>query len=326
MIETGVHQLGDQARVYATLMDVTTLNVVKAHRWTAGVGEMFSLPDTVAQEVARSVEIDLVVGESAGLYWDLDDADAVERIYQGWFHLGTDTRKGWARALTLFGEVAKSHPTVPYGFVLSGFAHLLGASNGWVSDPDDALQRAWDQAQAGFDAGDPTGMARTVQAAVLMARGKVDESLSTIDNLVITRPTCDITYGLEGSLRRYLGQWEKAVDLVDVAMGLTGVNKPWYPTVKASSLLVGGKAERAASIAEEVLEYQPNNLEALLVLTAAQVEMGFERRARATAQMIRDRFPTTDLVAWLHGNPYQSPDFVARWKADLAVVGLIEAT
>jgi len=143
---------------------------------------------------------------------------------------------------------------------------------------------------------------------------------------VITRPTCDVTYGLAGSLRRYMGQWEKAVDLLDVAMRLTGVNKPWYPTVKACSLFIGGRVERAASIAEEVLEYQPNNLEALLVLAAAQVEMGLGRRARATAQLVQERFPTADLLAWLDGSPYQSEEIIHRWKADLASAGMIQAT
>ena len=70
-----------------------------------------------------------------------------------------------------------------------------------------------------------------------------------------------------------MGQWEKAIGLLDVAMRLTGVNKPWYPTVKACSLFIGGRTEQAMSVAEMVLEYQPHNLEALLVLAAAQVEI-----------------------------------------------------
>ena len=55
-------------------------------------------------------------------------------------------------------------------------------------------------------------------------------------------------------------------------MRLTGINKPWYPTVKASSLFLGNRLEEAASLAQGVLDYQPNNLEALMVLAASQVE------------------------------------------------------
>lgn len=323
MLETGVHQVGDEVRLYATLIDVTTMNIVKSHKWTAEVDEVLALSESLADEVANSVEVELIVGEPAGLYAELGDSEAIEKIYLGWYHLRTDTREGWTRAVALFGEVADAHPEKPYGHVLSAFALWIGASNGWASNMNEALLRARDLAQAGQEAGDPTGMAQTVQAAVLMSQGRVEEALAAIEQVEITRPTCDVTYALEGSVRRYLGQWEKAVDRLDIAMRLTGINKPWYPTVKACSLFMGGRVEQAATLAEAVLEYQPNNLEALLVLAAAQVELGLERRARATTELIRERFPSVDVEAWLDRNPYQIPEMVRRWKDDLVKAGAI---
>jgi len=166
-------------------------------------------------------------------------------------------------------------------------------------------------------------MSQAVEAAVLMSRGEVDAALAQLDNLAIVRPTCDITFGLEGSVRRYLGQWEQAVELLDTAMRLTGINKPWYPTVKATALFVGGRLDEASSLAEGVLEYQPNNLEALLVLAAAQTELGLERRARATGELIRSRFPSVDVNEWLEKTPYQRRELVERWKGDLMSAGAI---
>ena len=40
--------------------------------------------------------------------------------------------------------------------------------------------------------GDLTGMAQAIQGAVLMSQGKHDEALAAIENLEITRPTCDV--------------------------------------------------------------------------------------------------------------------------------------
>ena len=323
MVETGVHQFGSNVRVFAVLFDMETMNVVKSHKWMTTVEDMFTISDVVASEVTHSVEVELVVGEPARLYAELDDPVAIENIYLGWYHLRNDTKEGWHRALTLFDEVARTHPERPYGFVLGGFALWLGATNGWTSDPDAAFTEALRLAAQGAAADDPTGMAQAVEAAVLMSRGAVDEALVRLDHLEIVRPTCDVTYGLEGSLRRYLGQWERAVELLDMAMRLTGINKPWYPTVKASSLFVGGRLDEAASLAEGVLDYQPNNLEALLVLAAAQVEMGLERRARATVELIKERFPAIDVEDWLEKTPYQRREIVERWKGDLAVAGAI---
>ena len=167
-------------------------------------------------------------------------------------------------------------------------------------------------------------MAVMVQAAVLMTQGRFEDALQAIEQAQIVRPTCDATYGLKGSVLRYLGEWDQAVDLTDRAMRLSGVNKPWYPTVKACSLLMGGRVEQAAAIAEMVLEFQPHNLEALLVLTAAQVEMGLERRARATADLVRERYPTVDISEWLESNPFRSREVVERWRDDLVAAGAIE--
>ncbi len=323
MIETGVHQFGDQVRVFAVLFDVATMNIVKSHKWTSSVADMFALSDRVAEEVTRSVEVELVVGEPARIYAELEDPEAIQHIYLGWFHLRNETKEDWQIALDMFARVAADHPDHPYGFVLSGFAYWLGTASQWVSDPDDALSKAEQLALRGAEVGDPTGMAQAVRAAVLMSRGQVDEALAMLDHLEIVRPTCDVTYGLEGSVRRYLGQWEQAVELLDKAMRLTGINKPWYPTVKSSSLFLGDRLEEAAALAQGVLDYQPNNLEALMVLAASQVELGLERRARATGDLIKQRFPAVDVEEWLDKTPYQRREIIDRWKSDLTSAGAI---
>jgi adenylate cyclase len=325
IIESGIHQGGDKVRVYANLIDMTTMNVVKSHRWVATVDEMFDLSERIADEVAQSIEVELIIGAPAGLYAELNDPAAIEDIYLGWFHMTTGTAEGLSRAIELFGRVAESHPEQPYGTVLSAFANWMAATSGWARDPDETLTRAMEQAQVGIDLGDLTGMATTVKAAVLMSQGRGAEALEAIQSAEIVRPTCDVTYGLAGSVRRYLGQWDQAVDLVDTAMRLTAVNKPWYPTVKACSLFIGRRVEQAASVAELVLEFQPNNLEALLVLAAAQEEMGLHRRAQATARLIEERFPAVDVERWLDRNPYQDRAVVDRWKEDLVAAGVMPA-
>jgi len=143
-----------------------------------------------------------------------------------------------------------------------------------------------------------------------------------ISTAKISRPTCDLRWAIEGSVRRFLGQWEEAIELVDQAMGRSQVNKPWYPTVLASSYCVGERYEQAAAVAEEVLEFQPQNIEALLVLAASQNELGLEPRARATGDLIRDRFPQANISEWLASNPYQDDRFIDRWKNDLEGAGL----
>lgn len=324
LLETGVHQVGDQVRVYAKLVDVTSMNIVTTNRWTASTSELLALSDDVAEETARAIEIELVIGEPAGLYADLEDPAAIQNIYTGWYHLTAGSPEGLEKAIEYFGRVAVSHPNLPYGHVLSAFAYWMAASMVLGPERTTFLEKALDHAQMPERVVDHTGLAQMIIAGTLMFQGESEKALEKINNLVIRRPTCDVTYAVEGSVRRYMGDWEKSVDLLDKAMRLTAANNPWYPTVQACSLFLGGRIEQAASTAEAVIEHQPANLEALLVLIAAQVEMGMERRARATAELVRERFPCVDVDRWLTENPYQKREMVERWKADLATAGVFD--
>lgn len=322
LLETGIHQVGEQVRVYAKLFDVTSLNIVTTQRWTSPTTELLALSDEIAEAVARSIAVELIIGEPAGLYIELGDPEAIQNIYTGWFHLTSGSPEGWAKAVEYFGKVASSHPEASYGHALSSFAYWMSATQGPGDHREDELKQARLFAETALGLGDPTGLGQMVLASVLMAQGDVEGARERIDNLVIARPTCDVTYAVEGSVRRYMGDWEKSVDLLDKAQRLTAASNPWYSTVQACSLYHGGRVEQAAATAEAVIEHQPSNLEALLVLAAAQVEMGMNRRARATAELIKDRFPAVDVDNWLAENPYQKREMVDRWKDDLIAAGV----
>jgi hypothetical protein len=62
-----------------------------------------------------------------------------------------------------------------------------------------------------------------------------------------------------------------------------------------------------------------------MVLAAVQSEMGLERRAHATAELIKDRFPAVDIEVWLEANPFTDRRIVERWRQDLTQAGLVTA-
>ncbi len=324
ILETGMHHVAGHIRIYFQLIEMATMNVIASHKWKATPDELADLSDQVSEDVAFSIEVELVVGEPARDYAELHDPVAVQKIYEGWYHLTTMTPESLNRSLQLFGEVAESHPEHPFGPALTAFALWMGASEGILPEPEKQLTLAYELASQATKLGDRTDLAHVVEAAIVLQRGSAREALQIVESARVTRPTCDITFALAGSIRRYVGQWEESVDLLDRAMRLTAMNKPWYPTVKACSLYMGNRNEAAAAIAEDVLQYQPRNLEALLVLAAAQEEQGLERRARATAQIIKERFPSLRISQWLDQRPFQDQEFVARWRAALEKAGLRE--
>jgi adenylate cyclase len=323
MLLSGIIQSGAQLHVWAQVREVVTQSVLWVGKWDCDEGAVFDMADELATEIVRAFEIELIVGEPARVYHELGSPDAIAKVYEGWYNLTAGTRNGWNRANTLFGELRTDAPNNAVGPVLYAFTQWMGARDGLIDDRARGFEEARTNAQHGLGLGDNTGLSSMILAAVELEHGDADAALEGIANAKILRPTCDLTWAMEASIRRYLGEWEQAVDLIDQAMDLSPVNKPWYPTVLASSYYVGQKYEQAAAVAEEVLEHQPKNIEALLVLAASQSHLGLDRRARATGAAISERFPDADASQWLASNPYQDNRFLDRWYHDLEIAGLV---
>lgn len=322
VLYSGIVQVGTRVRLWAQALEVFTQNALWAQKWDTDVDSLLDMADEFAEEIVRAFEIELIIGEPARIYHDLGDPRAVAKVYETYYHLTSGTPSGWNQARQIAETLKTDFPDSLLGLVMLSFTNWVGASQGFAEDPEQALKDARVDAERAIELGDETGLGSMVVAAITLAEGDADGALSQIAATKVARPTCDLTWAVEASVRRYLGQWEQAVELVDQAMGLSPVNKPWYPTVLASSYYVGGRYEQAAAIAEEVLEFQPQNIEALLVLAASQSELGLDRRARATGDLIRERFPQANISEWLASNPYQDDQFVDKWKKDLEGAGL----
>jgi adenylate cyclase len=323
MLLSGLAQVGSRLRGWAQVREVVTQSVLWAGKWDGDEDSLFDISEEFSSDVVRAFEIELIIGEPARFYRELGAPETIAKVYEGWYNLTAGTRNGWNRANRLFSELRDEAPDSAVGPVLYAFTQWMGARDGLVDDRAEALQQARANAQRGFDLGDGTGLSSMILAALELESGDADAALEEIAEAKILRPTCDLTWAMEASIRRYLGQWEQAVALIDQAMGLSPVNKPWYPTVLASSYYVGERYEQAAAVAEEVIEHQPKNIEALLVLAASQNRLGLERRARATAALLIERFPDADPAQWLASNPYQDDQFVDRWRSDLEGAGLV---
>ena len=322
VLYSGIVQVGTRVRLWAQALEVFTQNALWAQKWDTDVDSLLDMADEFAEEIVRAFEIELIIGEPARIYHDLGDPRAVAKVYETYYHLTTGTPSGWNQARQIAETLKTDFPDSLLGLVMLSFTNWVGASHGFAEDQEQSLMDARTDAERAIELGDETGLGSMVVAAITLAEGDADGALSQIAATKVARPTCDLTWAVEASVRRYLGQWEQAVELVDQAMGLSPVNKPWYPTVLASSYYVGGRYEQAAAVAEEVLEFQPQNIEALLVLAASQSELGLDRRARATGDLIRERFPQANISEWLASNPYQDDQFVDKWKKDLEGAGL----
>jgi tetratricopeptide (TPR) repeat protein len=211
------------------------------------------------------------------------------------------------------------------GPALSAFALWWGAAQGLSDDPEADHERAAAFARRGMELNDDTGLSQIVLAALRLHSGSdLDAALIDAQRAVVRRPTCDVSFAVAASVHRYPGAWEPAVEECLRALELSPLPKPWFMTVLASAYYVGQRYHEAMDVAEQRVQAfsDSGDLEALLVLAASQQALGLTRRARATAQTIRDRFPGLRREDLSGRHPFRDPAILERWFAHLAAAGV----
>jgi len=323
ILVSGLTRAGRRLRAYAQFYETATMNTIWAQRWEGTTDDVFALQDAFTSDTVRAVDIELVIGEPARIYRAVLDSGAVTAVYQGWYHFHRNTRHAWRTAVDLFASVERSHPDLALGPSLSAFVLWWGATRGMSDHPQQDLDRAMACARRGTELGDDTGLSHIVVAALrLHGGGDLDAALAEAQLALARRPTCDVAYAVEASVQRYRGAWQEAVEAALRAIELSSGSTPWFAAVLASAYYVGERYHDAIDAAERLVDGGAETEETLLILAAAQQALGLERRARATAGLIAERFPGTrssDLARW---HPFRDPAVLERWHAHLRAAGV----
>ena len=322
LLEMGLHGSGSRVRAYVQLIELPAIHRVWGERWEADVDDLFELQDRMTADVVQALEVELIVGQPSALYRSLVDQASVQRVYRGWHELAKGTKDGFRAAVTLFEEIDSLEPDLPTGSALASFAYWYGAVSGLSGEPSIDLDRAHHHAERGVLLGDPSGLSHMVRAALLMfAGGDLEAALAEAREAVAARPTCDVAFGVEASIERYRGNWESAVSSARRAIGMSPTIKPWYATTLAGAYYVGGKFQDTVDAAEPVF-HEASNLEAALLLAAAQQALGLERRAAATVADIRARHPEARRVDLRRSHPFQDQHQLELWIEHLEAAGM----
>lgn len=301
VLEGAVQRSPDRVRVVAQLLDTFNDQVVWSERFESVMDDMFSTQDDLMEKIVAVIDAE-GIGELgrpvSRMMRDQLDAQSVDLVYRGQDSLIRATPEGTRKAQELFEQVMERTPESAIGPAMAGWAYLWELLLGYAINPDDNVDRAESLANEAQRVGDTTGFSYAVMAYVNLLRRKWDQAYEAAIEATAKRPSCDASFGVAGSVMRFLGQWEEAVELAGRAADLSPARNNWYQTVLANSYLVGADHEMAADIAEDVVANDEHMTEALLTLAASQVSLGKDRHASAAIRQAQNGAPglTTEEV------------------------------
>ena len=320
VLEGAVQRSGDTVRVMTQLIDVDTSSTAWADRFEASFEDVFAAQDDIVSSIVKALDIEVIGGEVAKMYWLKFDQPTVEYLYRGLSHITKGTSADLRYAMAEFGEVIERSPDSPIGYMASALAHLWTAL--FLSDDDAHYAEAERFANLAIERNDESGIGHTVLAHILINRRDWDGAREQADLALTMRPACDLSYGIAASVMRYLGDHDNAVAFANRAIGLSPLFANWYESVKANAQFMAGNYDDAAELAEGVVAADDAQVEALLTLAASQKALGRDRHAVAAVDHARENRPELSADALAEDLPYRDQEALGRFIEELKSSGL----
>lgn len=140
VVEGSLRRSGDQLRITATLVNVADGIRLWTREFDRTTGDAFVLQQEIAQEVARALQVRLVIGNTDTTS-TRPDADAYELYLKGRFAWATRTEASMRTALRFFEQAAETDPKYAPALVGMADAYAVMAFYDYLR-PADAFPKA----------------------------------------------------------------------------------------------------------------------------------------------------------------------------------------
>jgi adenylate cyclase len=323
ILDGGIQRSGSRVRVTVRLTDAQGGRQLWAEQFNKDLGDIFALQDEIAAEVVEAMDVKLVSGETARIVRHaLKTHAAIEAYYRGWSAL---FRSGPGQAIEAglwFDEIVEAEPSSPLGYALSAWTSCLIAGSATGASREAALDKAAGLARKALELGDITGLPHLTLAYVHLLRHDHEEALRSAEQALLERPSCDASYVVKASVLNFLGRFDEAMPLSRKAMRISPVHPSFYPAVLAASAYFSGRYAESLEAADHALNIDQEDVDALVVRTAALVRLGHQEQAMAGAKSILQARPGFRLEAYASTQPHKDVGALSRLVGDLERAGL----
>jgi adenylate cyclase len=323
ILDGGVRKAGERVRVTAQLTDSLSGRLIWAERFDRMIDDLFAIQDEITEKIVTALDIKLISGEWGRiLRRTLRNPEALECYYRGWAALFGSSREDLLEAQQMFEETIIHEKESPLGYALAAWAHWMAAYRGLSDNVPLSLERSAELAQEALKRDDVTGLPHLVMAQIHLMERDHELALAEAEKAVLSRPSCDGSFAAKAQILNFLGNPDEAIALVKHAIHLSPIYPPFFSAILASAYYNSGKYEEAVLAAEEALQQDRDNLDALLVLTAAKAALGHLDEAGLPAKEIMRVEPGFSLDSFAASQPYKDSHVIEQITGMLKKAGL----
>ena len=277
LVEGSVRRAADQLRITAELSEAATGFHLWSEVYNAELKDVFAVQDEISRRIVGAAAVKLTrLEHERVLRKPTANLTAYEYVLRGRTDTGNPTRAANFEAREWFQRAIDLDPNYAAAYAALGWLHFEAAVSGWSEFPADDVGRAESLAKKALSLYPGTTKAYQLLGNVGLYRKDYDRALAQVDEALAINPSDAESYHMRGSILQWSGRPAEAVEWLNAAHRLGGLNTSLLMNLGIAKYLLGQNRE-AIEVLDRVLSRNPGRMHRLMahpVRAAAYARLG----------------------------------------------------
>jgi len=322
VVEGSVRKMGSRLRINAQLIDAATDGHLWAERYDGDLENIFEFQDDIRDQIVAALQVSLTPAEKSETQRHLTDSvEAYELFLRARTEFVKFTPESIAESIRLYQQATDVDPN--FAAAYANLSTVLQTSWSMVLPGcEGALERAFESAQRAVEIDPQLSLAHTRLGWVQCFMRQHDAAIASFDRALELSPNDAEAYAYLSHVYNYLGEPERAIELVKTAFRFDPMLPPNVAFHWGEACFQARRYDEALEKLHECLDKAPGFYNARLFLAAALSEMGREEEAVSELQIVRDQIPDEIIRTNVQQQPYRSEEAHARMINGVREAGL----
>ncbi len=299
VLEGSVRRVGDQFRINAQLIDATTGGHLWAERYDGSLNDVFALQDQVTERIVSALAVNLTPSDqNRRARSETASQEAYDAFLRGWAYYRRNTPEAFAtavpyleKAVSLDPEYSRAHAVLSAVYWKAAEEKERAGHTGlWLAalglGYEDGRRKGNEHLKKALEY--PTPLALQVASHLQSIQGRHDEAIAQAERAIELDPNDPVGYEALAKALIFAGQPSKSVVPIRTAMRLDPNFSAPYRLWLGIAQFTQENFTGAAATLRTVLQRNPSDDVALVVLTAALGHLGDTQQAQSTYSELND--------------------------------------
>ena len=285
ILEGSVRKAGNRLRITAQLIDAESGAHIWAERFDRELEDIFDLQDEITESIVHNIMPEISFAESErAIRVPPANLDAWEYLQRGIWHLYRYTREDTEKAREYFIGALERDASLSLAASYLAVCNIWDLLYGWTDSLAESMAEAMEYCRRAIALNSQEPTAHSISGTIIALSGDAARGLEEGKRAVELNPSSSLAQFCSAFPLIYLGRAEDALAGIDRAIRLSPRDPmmPIYYGIQALAYLMLRRFDESITCSNRALQAQPDNIRALLRLTAAEAHNGDLGAARAT--------------------------------------------